>query len=65
MLQGQAGQAHIRAVLEKHFIDCGIDPFSGEHQRYLHATAGAVQEILREYTLSILKRQLGTPVGPD
>lgn len=59
MLQGQVGRAHIRGILEKHLIDCGVDPYSKEISPLVHASAAALQEILREYTVSVIRKELG------
>ena len=61
MLQGQVGQAHLRAILEKHLVDYGIDPYDKEMSSFVHASAAALQEILREYTVSVIKKELGVP----
>jgi len=53
MLESDVGRAHIKSIIDKHLLDAGLDPYEGELAKIVDAASRALQEILREYTLSL------------
>jgi hypothetical protein len=54
MLESEVGRAHIKSIIDKHLLEAGFDPYGGDMAKIVDAVSRAVQELLREYTRSVI-----------
>ncbi|MDI6815798.1 MAG: hypothetical protein QME41_01210 [Actinomycetota bacterium] len=54
MLESEVGRVHIKSIIDKHLVEAGFNPYEGEMAKIVDAVSRAVQEILKEYTKSVI-----------
>lgn len=57
MLESEVGRVHIKSIIDKHLVEGGFNPYEGEMAKIVDAVSRAVQEILKEYTKSVIGTQ--------
>ncbi|MCL6471776.1 MAG: hypothetical protein K6T91_03075 [Firmicutes bacterium] len=56
MLESDVGRAHIKSIIDKHLVEAGFDPYEGEMARIIDAVSRAVQDILKEFAVSLAEQ---------
>lgn len=54
MLESEVGRAHIKGIIDNHLLEAGFDPYEGDMAKIVDAASRAIQELLKEYTLSVV-----------
>ena len=57
MLESEVGRVHIKSIIDKHLVEADFNPYEGEMAKIVDAVSRAVQEILKEYTKSVIGAQ--------